>query len=121
MLAKTKELKIVKRIFLDRLGGLILILLNSSDKIFQCGEFQWGMLGKRKHGDFGPERGSRFSQILLLSILEDGAVLLDWKRYKLFIETSHPARLYKALSVGICLSTIKVSGTEVSGWSVCRC
>ena len=119
MLAKTKELKIVKRIFLDRLGGLILILLNSSDKIFQCGEFQWGMLGKRKHGDFGPERGSSFSQILLLSILEDGAVLLDWKRYK--IETSHPARLYKALSVGICLSTIKVSGTEVSGWSVCRC
>ena len=53
MLAKTKELKIVKRIFLDRLGGLILILLNSSDKIFQCDEFQWGMFGKRKHGDFG--------------------------------------------------------------------
>ena len=66
-----------------------MILLNSSDKIFQCGEFQWGMLGKRKHGDFRPERGSSFSQILLLSILEAVAVVRDWKRYKLFEETSH--------------------------------
>ena len=39
--------------------------------------------------DQSGEQGSSFSQILLLSILEDGPVIRDWKRYKLFEETSH--------------------------------